>query len=120
MRDGHASQLAALAFGDQGISGLGLGQSGFFVDRDKSTQVLVLFGAGQKVLGGFGSGDLLGAQLRGQLSHAQLVEFGLAHCSLLFARLLDDLGHEEITLLGRRGVLHVGVAVIGLTYQIVT
>jgi hypothetical protein len=79
VRDGHAGQLAALAFGNQGVGRLGLGQGGVFIDGDKSAQVLVLLGAGQEMLGGFGGGDLLGAQLRGQLGHAQLVEFGLAH-----------------------------------------
>ena len=80
----------------------------------------MLLGTGQKVLGGFDGGDLLGAQLRGQLGHAQLVEFGLAHCSVFLARLLDDLGNQEVAVFGLRCVLHVGVAVIGLTYQIVT
>jgi hypothetical protein len=48
VRDGHAGQLAALAFGDQGVGRLGLGQGGVFIDGDKSAQVLVLLGAGQK------------------------------------------------------------------------
>ena len=120
MRNGHTGQLAAFAFGDQGVCGLGLRQGGVFVDGDKSAQILVLLGAGQKVLGSFRGRHLLGTQLRGQLGHAQVVEFGLAHVLVLPVRLLDDLGHEEVTLFGCGGVLHVGFAVIGLAYQIVT